>query len=322
MQTDHPILPQGSERSAARFTDIVSADCPPSRRVATGMAPGTCGEFVQGVLDGQDFLVNCPINLFAYAQACETGEPGLHVQDRAGFSKVAGIAEAFETRFGIRLHHEIDVLSDIPRGKGMASSTADLSAAIRCLCESADLPVSAATFAAILTGIEPSDCVHFHGIAHVNHLTGQLFELMPAPRALRVLVVDCGGEVDTVAFDRARAHAVYARNESTVAQALALLKTGLRDHVPADIARGATLSATLSQQILPKPQFDDLLAMATRHGALGLNCAHSGTVLGVLYQPAGDTGVALAEAIGREFGRDLAIVGDFQIIEGGCYGRK
>ena len=28
-------------------------------------APATCGELIQGAIDGQDFLVNCPIDLFS-----------------------------------------------------------------------------------------------------------------------------------------------------------------------------------------------------------------------------------------------------------------
>lgn len=30
-------------------------------------APGTCGEFLQGSIDGQPFLVTCPINRYSYA---------------------------------------------------------------------------------------------------------------------------------------------------------------------------------------------------------------------------------------------------------------
>ena len=30
-------------------------------------APGTCGEFLQGSINGQSFLVTCPINRYSYA---------------------------------------------------------------------------------------------------------------------------------------------------------------------------------------------------------------------------------------------------------------
>ena len=30
-------------------------------------APGTCGEFLQGSINGQSFFVTCPINRYSYA---------------------------------------------------------------------------------------------------------------------------------------------------------------------------------------------------------------------------------------------------------------
>ena len=32
---------------------------------ATVAVPGTCGELVQGVVDGTSFLVTCPVNLYS-----------------------------------------------------------------------------------------------------------------------------------------------------------------------------------------------------------------------------------------------------------------
>jgi L-threonine kinase len=51
-------------------------------------APGTCGEFVQGAIDGQDFLVNCPINLYSHATVYTSDRPGLHLQNLYQFSKI------------------------------------------------------------------------------------------------------------------------------------------------------------------------------------------------------------------------------------------
>jgi L-threonine kinase len=59
------------------------------------------------------------------------------------------------------------IVSDIPRGKGMASSTADITAALEATCRICDLSVPAELFARIITEIEPSDCINFQGI-HVG----------------------------------------------------------------------------------------------------------------------------------------------------------
>ncbi|MFP5407642.1 MAG: GHMP kinase, partial [Gammaproteobacteria bacterium] len=158
-------------------------------------------------------------------------------------------------------------------------------------------------FARLVTEIEPSDCVHFRGIAHVNHLTGRLYESLPAPTSISVLVVDCGGEIDTIGFDRKKARALYRKNQPYLKRALHTLKRGLHEGDPFAVAEGATASARLNQQIHFKPQFDELLARMRELGALGVNCAHSGTVLGVMYRSSTRLRGRLAEEVDRRFGR-------------------
>jgi len=241
--------------------DLVEA---PSR-VTRLKAPGTCGELVQGHIDGQDFLVNCPIDLYAHARVEPSDRPGLQLHDAPRFAKIRDTVTLAAHELMFELRHRVEVHSEIPRGKGLASSTADISAALAAVLRSGGVRTSPQVFARLLTEVEPSDCTHFDGIAHVNHLTGDLYESMPAPERLRVLVVDCGGEVDTLSFDRDKARSVYR---------------------------------------------------ACR-GRIGINCAHSGSVLGVLYRQRDDAGERLQARVLREFGASVSILGDHRIIAGG-----
>lgn len=280
-------------------------------------APGTCGEFVQGEIDGRDFLVNCPVDLYSYASIYNSPTPGLQLQNAGSFNKIADTISLATQEFLLDLSHRVSVRSDIPRGKGMASSTADLTAALAAVCRSCDLPLTPAAFARLLTEIEPSDCTHFEGIAHVNHLTGDLLDSLPAPDDMRVLVVDCGGEIDTIGFDRERARSVYRREPHAIREALDLLKRGLRTGNLQLVADGATRSASISQAIHFKPQFDDLLFHARKWGALGVNCAHSGSVLGVLYRASERLKDTLRTKVENHFGDGLQVVGDYAVISGG-----
>jgi L-threonine kinase len=45
------------------------------------------------------------------------------------------------------------------------------------------------------------------------------------------------------------------------------------------------LSAEVNQAVLPKPLLEELRQATTEAGGLGVNCAHTGTVLGVLFDP-------------------------------------
>ena len=53
---------------------------PPSPFTTRSRAPATCGELVQGAIDGCDFLVNCPIDLYATASVATVDDGGLHLR--------------------------------------------------------------------------------------------------------------------------------------------------------------------------------------------------------------------------------------------------
>lgn len=281
-------------------------------------APATCGELVQGYLDGNDFLVNCPIGLFASSWLSDHDQPGLCVAEPDQYGKVTQALRRLSDRLQRPVCNRVHVDSPIPRGKGMASSTADLSAALHAVCAGNGLKMSPIEFSRLLTSVEPSDCTHLPGIAHVNQLTGEWYDCLPAPDDLSVVVVDCGGEIDTQQFDRERAHQVYLHESGRVRHMLALVKQGLRGQDPQQVADAATMSAELSQRILRKPQFDDLRALARDAGALGVNCAHSGTVLGLLYRSQENLGPLLIERIEAEMAGDVTVIGNYRIIGGGC----
>lgn len=283
------------------------------------LAPGTCGEFVQGYIDGQDFLVNCPVDLYSRAVVTPSQDIGLQIAESGRFAKIARAVDVVCRSCNVDANHHLTIDSEIPRGKGMASSTADLTAAVEAFCRSQGLALDDQQFARVLAQVEPSDCVHFPGIAHLNHLTGALLDVLPAPQGLRVVIVDCGGEVDTVSFNREKARDVYRDNRTVISAALELLKAGLRAGNLRAVAQAATLSAELSQRILFKAPFRKLLERSLAQGALGLNCAHSGTVLGILYRETDRLGASLCRMVEAHFRSTLRLVGDHRIIGGGRF---
>lgn len=288
-------------------------------RIIRRKAPGTCGELVQGALDGQDFLVNCPIDLYSFATVKTHPEPGLHISSPGKFSKIRDTLLLASEQHGLQLAHQLNVFSDIPRGKGMASSSADITAAFTAVNEHCGVAMAPECFSTVVTEIEPSDCVNFPGIAHLNHLTGHLFESLPVPRGLKVLIVDCGGNVDTITFNRVQARQIYKTHEAYLRDTVFTLKKGLHTGDLEAVAFAATCSAKLNQQIMFKPQFDKLLELALSSGALGVNCAHSGTVLGVLYREDDQLDAYLRTNIAKKFGNALEIIGTFNVIGGGTH---
>jgi L-threonine kinase len=314
-QCRRPMLRASQPRSTRLHTQSLS--------VHRWQAPATCGELFQGALDGQDFMVNCPIDLYATAQATATPHDGLDLRDAKAYGKVMATLHQLAARWSGQQDREpggvaLQLDSPIPRSKGMASSTADASSALAAVAACQGLTLNEAEVARLLTAVEPSDCTNFRGIAHLNFLSGALLDRLPVPRGLRVLVVDCGGEVDTVHFDRDRARSVYAEHSDRLRAALKVLKRGLCSGCNRSVGLAATQSTKLSQLILPKPCFPELRALASEWGLVGINCAHSGTVLGLLYDDdAPGYEQQLRAHLAREFGQALQVIGDFAVVGGG-----
>jgi L-threonine kinase len=309
------------------FSDTATHRQPPMAfsappRITRVKSPATCGELIQGAIDGQDFLVNCPIDLFSEVELSSERTTGLEVEAEGDFAKVTAALTRVAGLYDIALNHRLCIASPIPRGKGMASSTADITAALGAFIRHSGIDLNDEGLGSLIASVEPSDCVHYPGIAEVNHLTGKLFARFPVPSGLRVIVVDCGGQIDTLHFDRARARAIYSEHRGEVMGLLGELRRGLLFADAAAIGDAASRSARLSQRILPKYPLELLHRVCTDAGAVGVNCAHSGTVLGVMYVKRPGRAGDIARAIERAFGRDLPVIGDHAIIGGGWHDER
>lgn len=240
--------------------------------------PGSCGELAQGVIDGVRLHVSCPVDRYAWASWDPVGRPqSLPWKTRRALA--AAGADHREFVGGVRL------TSQLPVGIGMASSTADIAAAVGLYQAFSRRGSDPCVVARAALAIEPTDGVLFGGIVLFDHEHGRVLESWGDPPPLEVVAVQVGGPVDTVAFN-ARDLCKTARHHtrSTLA-AFALIREGLAARSPSLIGHGATLSALCHQDVLPKPVLEPLLKLALQEGGYGVNVAHSGSLVGLLFSP-------------------------------------
>jgi L-threonine kinase len=243
--------------------------------------PGSCGELVQGTINGQNFLITCPINIFAEVT----------VTTAAGKSRLAGgektrQAVASTLAYLAQSEQALQVISrsKLPQGKGMASSSADISAACVATAVCLERVLTADEIANIALAIEPTDGVFYPGIVMFDHVHGRMRRSLGNPPAMLIAIFDTGGEVDTLHFNqRDDLVLLNAQKEPVVRQAVDLVIQGLATGNCNLIGQGATLSAVANQKILYKPDLPKIIQLSGQFGAVGVSVAHSGTVLGVLF---------------------------------------
>lgn len=251
---------------------------------AAAAAPGACGELVQGQFeDGRDFLVTLPVSLWTKVHLKLTPVSSEIQRSTAGKEKTQqAIRKTLDYLDYPSYGATFAVLSEIPEGKGMASSTADIVAACRATADALGRPLSAEEISRIAISIEPSDGIMHPGVATYNHRRGELIERLGELPPMRLLALDLGGSVDTLQFNKKEKN--YSKKElAKIEAAYQLVKIGLGEGNLEKIGRAATMSAKINQRLLPKPDLDRLIEIAKRHKSYGVCIAHSGTIAALIF---------------------------------------
>lgn len=281
--------------------------------IGTGVCHGSFGELLQGVLPGNHkFLVNCRIRNRSRVTV-RLSDPSYLTEKEEEFARSYSLFP--KTYKGLRIflgdlgRHDdclIAIEFDIPIGKGLSSSTADMVAGVRALAEALSLKLKNDYVSRILTDVEPNDGLHFDDTSAYHHTEGRLIANVDWVPPFRILGIDQGGVVDTVAFNR---H-IIAWTDGQMAHYRELLDAmlaALTDRDVERIAAIATQSARAWQSINPKDDLDDVLDLAEHFGAAGVINTHSGTYLGLLFRDDGSFDQERAEAVAAERLRDRLI---------------
>ncbi len=265
----------------------------------TASAPGTCGELVQGFIDGKDFLITCPIDLWSEVTVFFTDETNTYDNfPKARAAIEAALKISGETQLGIGFIRK----SDLPIGKGMSSSTADIAAAFQAACELLQVDYDEDQIADTALSIEPSDGIMYPGICIFDHRKGTWREILGDPPQMDIVILDPGGTVDTLEFNgNKNLLELNLKKETDIQKALYLVKEGIREKDPEKIGYGATISSIANQEILFKPHLDEIIKISKELKAMGVNIAHSGTVMGILLADIGPHPDELAEYLQKKY---------------------
>ncbi len=259
-------------------------------------APLTCGEFVQGTINGGDFLVSCPISIYTTVRLKTTSatkpvcEINIRKRNEKGeASQTNKIREAVQ-RASQTLNIQgqkifLDINCPLPESKGFATSSADIYGSLMALAYLFDIEVSPKWLVKIATEVEASDSNFSPGLWRIDHITGSHVEYLGPSPSGKIFVVDIGGRVHTNEFNQMNDLAALNKSKTpAVAMAYQLVLKGIFKGDIELLAKGATQSALAHQSIHYKAGLFEALEYFKPYGALGVVIAHSGTAVGFILE--------------------------------------
>lgn len=268
----------------------------------TSSVPGTCGELFQGSLDGIPCLVSCPVDRMARLRITEMPSGGVVCPPDMSKTKRA-LELALDERQCRVKSLLVERLNALPEGKGYASSTADILAAVSGLAALSGEPFDPERATRTALAVEPTDSIAWPGLALLAHRDGRVMEFLGPPPAMSVYILDWGGTVDTGEFNRKDMKDALSAMAPLHREAFSLVKAGVEQGDPGLVGKGASLSAGAWSVILEKPHLEECFRLCARLDGYGVCIAHSGTLYGVLL-PGG--GKMAEEEILRQAGEVLS----------------
>ena len=261
------------------------------------MVPGSCGEIAQGWRNGQPYMITCPVGF--YSRAVVTDRTS--VKSGFGTKARAALKTAYTYLGETHFPYGVTLESQLPTGKGMAASSADVAAVIVAAGAAYGERLLPEEVGELAAGIEPTDGIFYPGIADMNYMTGDLNKSYEDVPKMIISMFDTGGKINTVEF-----HSSYDENHAMKESSPELLNAidDLDNGVtPEKLAKIAVLSARENQSVLEKPHYEEILEYAQSLGALGVNVAHSGTMIGIMWRPDDSMKnvVEAAKKIGEKF---------------------
>jgi uncharacterized protein involved in propanediol utilization len=211
-------------------------------------------------------------------------------------------AELALASIGAPVVGRLEVECSVTTGVGLGSSTCDVVAAIRAVCDAHGAELDAEQVARLAIQAEGAvDPIMFGDeVVLFAQRQGRVLESFGSwvPR-YTVLSIDTdagGAGIDTLGLPLPNyTDAELATFEGLVDRA----RDGFRRRDPRAIAGVATQSAALNQRFLPMRGFREIGELAGECGALGVQISHSGTVAGVLFDARtvrGDDGAVVQAA--------------------------
>lgn len=250
-----------------------------------GICPASCGEFVQGMIKDKEYLSSYAIDKYSTV----TLEEKLENINRGPLKARRALEEIFKyfdlPRKDLK-NISIDIRSDIPIGKGMASSTADIGATIKATLNFIGKDLDEYEISKIATKIEPTDSIYIKENTIFNPLDANVIRKLGVIDRGKVIILEPNETLSTRHIrKKENYHKLKRQNKYIIEYAFKLLGEGISKKDLMLIGQACNISSVANENIHKKRYLNEIMDISKEYGACGVNIAHSGTVIGILLEP-------------------------------------
>ena len=247
-----------------------------------GICPASCGEFVQGILDNEEYLSSYAIDMFSIASLEEKKED-INLGSKKSRKAIEKVFEKFNIPIEESKNISLDLKSNIPIGKGMASSTADIGATIKATLSILNKKLNDEEISLIASEIEPTDSIILYKNSIFNPINGSVKKYLSSFDNGRVIILEPKEILETkIIRSNPNYLNIKLENKSIIKKSFNLLEKGLKNNDLKLIGEACTLSSLANGNIHKKPYLNEIIEISQNMNAYGVNIAHSGTVIGIL----------------------------------------
>jgi Protein involved in propanediol utilization, and related proteins (includes coumermycin biosynthetic protein), possible kinase len=249
--------------------------------------PGSFGEVLQGRINRQDLLLSCPVNVYTSVKVFESNNAEKKFNNRKSAAFLKNVLKLWDYEAHYK-RFDIEINSQIPYGKGLASSTADLCAVYYCLLKLFNKEFNEEELIEQCIKIEPTDSIIFKKMTLFDYKKGLYKKTMGDYLNYNILAFEGNKVVDTVEFNNKNLPSL-----SDVDDLLPILEEAIKEKNLEKLAYVSTESIVRNQKRLQYEFLQEVINIKNKTAGLGIIGAHSGNVLGIIYEDPASLNYAL-----------------------------
>ena len=247
-----------------------------------GICPASCGEFVQGTLDNEEYLSSYAIDMYSNVMI-EEKIKNINVGPSKSRRVIEEVFKAFNLPIEESKNISLNIQSNIPIGKGMASSTADIGATIVATLQLINKKMSSEEISKLASIIEPTDSTYIESNTIFDPLNGEVIKYLGNIKNSKVIILEPNRTLNTMKIRNTPSYKeIKLQNRAIIKESFYLLEEGIRSNNLSIIGKACTLSSIANENIDKKFGLSEIIEISKNYGAHGVNVAHSGTVVGIL----------------------------------------